>query len=254
MVCPRCGYDNPLGRIFCMGCGEKLDLSRVKSSAQIDREEAEGKPTTAPLKLRLRKTEFKLYPLIKRICRIAVLLLFLIFGFLIWRQPSFKEIPITPEAKESAEETINRLKDAMKSKAKEMADLTEKEVASYIFGKLSYKPAESFLHCALSKILVEFNQGDQVSVVLFWTLNLKTHKHDFIIKYTGNVKVAGNELVFEPHAASLGKCPIPKFLFGWLSHKLGSLGNKFHEEFLAVVKQGWIKVEPGKVTVGPSPV
>ena len=31
LVCEQCGNQNPLGRIFCGGCGAKLDLSRMKS-------------------------------------------------------------------------------------------------------------------------------------------------------------------------------------------------------------------------------
>ncbi len=30
-LCPKCGSDNALGRIFCASCGEKLDLSRMSS-------------------------------------------------------------------------------------------------------------------------------------------------------------------------------------------------------------------------------
>lgn len=29
MTCPKCGTDNPLGRVFCGACGAKLDLRRV---------------------------------------------------------------------------------------------------------------------------------------------------------------------------------------------------------------------------------
>ncbi len=31
LVCPRCGNQNPLGRVFCLVCGSKLDLSRLSS-------------------------------------------------------------------------------------------------------------------------------------------------------------------------------------------------------------------------------
>ena len=29
-VCPKCNYDNELGRIFCHSCGAKLDLTKIK--------------------------------------------------------------------------------------------------------------------------------------------------------------------------------------------------------------------------------
>lgn len=35
VVCPKCGTQNPLGRVFCISCGTRLDLSQM-SSSQID--------------------------------------------------------------------------------------------------------------------------------------------------------------------------------------------------------------------------
>ncbi|MFO7871935.1 MAG: zinc ribbon domain-containing protein [Kiritimatiellia bacterium] len=31
ITCPKCGSENPLGRVFCVSCGNKLDLSRMSS-------------------------------------------------------------------------------------------------------------------------------------------------------------------------------------------------------------------------------
>ncbi|MDI6774194.1 MAG: zinc ribbon domain-containing protein [Verrucomicrobiota bacterium] len=31
LICPKCGNQNPLGRVFCVTCGSKLDLSRMSS-------------------------------------------------------------------------------------------------------------------------------------------------------------------------------------------------------------------------------
>lgn len=43
LICPKCGHDNELGRIFCFGCGDRLDLSAIKA------------PTAAEKKSRQRK-------------------------------------------------------------------------------------------------------------------------------------------------------------------------------------------------------
>ena len=32
VTCPKCGYDNELGRIFCHSCGTKLNLQEIKST------------------------------------------------------------------------------------------------------------------------------------------------------------------------------------------------------------------------------
>jgi len=31
LICENCGVDNPLGRVFCIGCGGKLDLNNMSS-------------------------------------------------------------------------------------------------------------------------------------------------------------------------------------------------------------------------------
>jgi len=35
IICPKCQYDNDLGRIFCAKCGEKLDITKVKAPTSV---------------------------------------------------------------------------------------------------------------------------------------------------------------------------------------------------------------------------
>ena len=37
LICPKCGHDNPLGRIFCHSCGDKLDLNRIKPPSAAEK-------------------------------------------------------------------------------------------------------------------------------------------------------------------------------------------------------------------------
>ncbi|MDD2709557.1 MAG: zinc ribbon domain-containing protein [Verrucomicrobiae bacterium] len=43
LVCPKCQYDNELGRIFCAKCGEKLDLNRVGPQSGVVKRARSGK-------------------------------------------------------------------------------------------------------------------------------------------------------------------------------------------------------------------
>lgn len=51
MRCPECGSDNPEGRLYCQGCGQKLDYSReeieekLSDKAQKEAEEEVEKQT-----------------------------------------------------------------------------------------------------------------------------------------------------------------------------------------------------------------
>jgi uncharacterized membrane protein YvbJ len=35
IICPKCGNDNPLGRVFCGKCGSKLDFSHTSSQEMV---------------------------------------------------------------------------------------------------------------------------------------------------------------------------------------------------------------------------
>lgn len=251
IICPRCNHDNPLGRIFCMKCGERLDLSRVKSPAEMEREKKEGKVSTGSVLQQKAPINYVL--LAKRAARICVLIILAVIGYLLWQQPSLKVIPITQAFKEIGEEKISDLKDAVKSEDKIVREFNEAELASYIEGRLKYTPSEGFFDWALSKVLVELNQNE-VSVVSFWSVGGKNHHHDFIMKHTGKVRVERGSLGFEPRSCSIGKLPIPQFLFGLFSKKLATLADRFKEEFSAAAKQGQVTIEPGKVTVRPAAV
>ena len=37
LICPKCSNDNELGRIFCRGCGDRLDLSAIKPPSAEER-------------------------------------------------------------------------------------------------------------------------------------------------------------------------------------------------------------------------
>ena len=37
LICPKCGNDNELGRIFCHQCGDRLDLSSIKPPSVAER-------------------------------------------------------------------------------------------------------------------------------------------------------------------------------------------------------------------------
>ncbi len=43
IICPKCQYDNDLGRIFCAKCGEKLDISRVRAPSSVRRRAKSGR-------------------------------------------------------------------------------------------------------------------------------------------------------------------------------------------------------------------
>lgn len=43
LQCPKCNHDNELGRIFCIKCGEKLDISKVAPPSGVVRRAKSGK-------------------------------------------------------------------------------------------------------------------------------------------------------------------------------------------------------------------
>jgi len=50
ILCPKCSFDNEMGRIFCHQCGAKLDLDR--SSRRADRAGLVRRKEAAPPRVR----------------------------------------------------------------------------------------------------------------------------------------------------------------------------------------------------------
>lgn len=49
LECPKCHYDNDLGRIFCAKCGEKLDISKIAPPSSVKRRTSAGRSKSIPV-------------------------------------------------------------------------------------------------------------------------------------------------------------------------------------------------------------
>lgn len=58
LECPKCKHDNDLGRIFCVKCGEKLDISKVAPPSGAVRRTRKGK-RQFPMKMIVKGAIFK---------------------------------------------------------------------------------------------------------------------------------------------------------------------------------------------------
>ncbi len=253
IVCPKCGYDNELGRIFCGGCSEKLDLSAIQGP---------GGGLNAPKKKKGffggggDKKKVGIGTWIWRIINWGGMIAIVVICWLLWQAPvDLKSIAVTTEAHESAKEKMTALIDESRAGNGVEVEFTESEIASWLEKEPKWASTESGLALVPSKVRVECGTGE-VTIVVVGTGNASSHKHDFIAKFKGKLVMNGKQLDFQREKLTVGKCPIPgKFLQDVMRDKfMQGLADIFKEQLDAIGTQQQIRVEPGKIIIGPPPM
>ena len=178
--------------------------------------------------------------------------------WLLWQAPvDLKSIAVTPEAHEAAKDLLAQLIDDSRTGATSAAqfEFTEAEIASWLEKEPKWPSNESGIALVPSKVRVECGAGE-VTIVVVGTANMSSHKHDFIAKFKGKLVVTGKQVDFQRTSLTVGKCPIPgKFLQDVVRDKFTQgLADIFKEQLDAIGGQQQIRVEPGKIIVGPPPM
>lgn len=242
IVCPKCNYDNELGRIFCGGCGEKLNLEEIKGPESIKKKRRwfgggkEGKKLT-PFKL------------VMRILQLCFWILVILVGYLAWQTPPTKGIPTSDADFESASDKLGKLVDA--KRADELLpriEFTESEIASWLEKKPEWPNVSEGFNFALTGLRLEC-EHDSLTIVAIITGNYQAHKKEFTFKFTGKPKITGGKLTFHANSVSVGKCPVPKFLYNFVMGRVAEFASRVDEELSAAAHQGFIQVLPGFIAI-----
>jgi hypothetical protein len=117
--CPKCGHDNDLGRIFCVECGEKLDISKVSAPSGIRRRKKGGSAQSKGQMIGGAVVKVIKLTFLAAVCAVLTLL---------WLQPDFQRK--TFGVNELASYVANRtqMEDALRNQQSAKIVLTEPEV------------------------------------------------------------------------------------------------------------------------------
>lgn len=226
VTCGSCGKGNPLGRLYCMGCGTKLEVTE-KSLAQARLRDVSQRP-----------------PVLVRVLRMLVTasLLAILVSIL---------LPVTPAGRMGSANDSNvmarkltSLRDTLQEDRSATYRISEAEINAYLAGALKRSPPSSSWGLDLKRINVALGAGELLVL-------LETVRGPFTL--TQELRVApvqrDGRWQFDVVGMRMGRLPLPAFLADPLAARsAGAFSSLAKEreviERLAVfeVTTGWIQV------------
>jgi hypothetical protein len=203
LICPKCGYSNELGRIFCHQCGAKLDLDKIK-------------PTSGGRVVR-RKGLWSVKRILDRLVWVVILAL-LVWGiYSIGQVPDIQPVKFTNAALLAAENKRLDLEQLLLRRKRNGAEFTMKLTAADLNVYLGSLGLEKRTNSgpAVVPITLQVELGDgtlKLNLLGIAKLGDALSKKIFI-SYTGVPTTENGRFEFRPVAAAIGQIPIhPKIL------------------------------------------
>jgi hypothetical protein len=252
--CTVCGYDNPLGRVHCVQCGTKLDLSKVVP---------EGTKVKGKGVVYLGKSGVKrhtVYQTIWKLVDLAVFLALVAAIVLMWLESPIKDIQAGAMHALAAKGKLDAVATAVQVSAplKAPVEFTEQEINAYINDPaspraLAYPPptAGSF-GVRIARYQIELSEG-VVTVVAVGEIKFGALTKRIIIQAGGQLAGDMGQRRLNVATASIGRLPLRRLPWG---DRLASICadqffrfQTYDEEWKLIQRVSGIRLGAGKVIV-----
>lgn len=240
LICQKCGYDNELGRIFCHGCGTKLDLDSMKPPKVLQNKGRSAGPGRV----------------VRRVMDVALLLAAVGIVYLLWQVAEMPPAQPNSEALVSLDRKRMELDTAETTGQARTMALTEDEVNAYFAG-LSFGKAEGKgIELVPVRIHAVLGEG-VVTIMLLDRLQLGSSFHKMLsFTFMGRATVRDGEFRFESSGGALGRLPLHPQIVSTVSFTerfLGGTLRNLGRDKQLLDKLRSVVVEPGKVTLRYAP-
>lgn len=252
--CSVCRYDNPLGRVHCLQCGTKLDLSKVVP---------EGTKVKGGGAIYLGKSDKPRRPILKTIGKLfdlAVFLLLVAVIVVMLQEPPVKDVATSAMHALVAKGKLDGVGTAVKlgSRLPVPVEFTEQEINAYLNDvasphHLTYPPPSSGgFGVRIARYQIEFLENE-VGLVAIGEIRAGNFTKRIIIRATGRFVGSAGQRRLEFTTASMGRLPLHKLPGG--NRLAGFVGDQFFrfagydEEWKLIQAVGDLRVAPGKIVV-----
>jgi len=243
LTCPKCGFDNELGRIFCHQCGAKLDLDQIKSPAQ-------GGP-----KIR-RRGAWTWRRVARRALDVAVIAFLVWVIYLLCQVPEVRPFKPTNADLLAADNKRLQLDEIMLQQKPAFLEVSEEELNTFI-GSLGFnKPRGTGFEVVPVTLRTKLDDG-VVELIFVGEVRIgSAFSKKIYVSYTGAPVIDDGQFEFRPVSACVGRMPIhPRLLqtTGLIQDSFARLLDKFDHERDLLDKLNSISVKPGKVVLSYRP-
>lgn len=252
--CPVCGYDNPLGRVHCLQCGTKLDLSKVVP---------EGTKVKGGGAVYLGKGDKPRRPVLKTLWKLLDLVVFLVLAVaivLMLQESPVKDLQTGAMHALAAKGKLDGVAAAVKLGAPlpGPVEFSEQEINAYLNDAasphhLTYPPATgSGFGVRIVRYQVELSEGE-VALVAVGEIKAGNFARRLIIRAAGRFVGGAGQRRLEFPAATIGMLPLHVLpggdrLAGMFAKQFFQFAG-YDEEWKVIQSVGDVRVGPGKVVV-----
>jgi hypothetical protein len=241
LTCPKCGFDNELGRIFCHRCGARLNLSEIKP------------PVRGGKRLR-KRTGPGVGRLLGRLVKLACAVALVFAVYLAWQVPAIRPIRTTGADLAAADAKRFELQQLANHPGPRTIVITEAELNAFI-DSLEFEKAEGKLTLAPTDLQIEFGHG-VVTVIFLGRLDVGPWQKPIFLSYTGIPTIENESFTFKPVAGAIGALPVHPWLLqttGLFNRYFGRVFARLDREKQLLDKLSSIRVERQRVVLQYQP-
>ncbi|MCX6899443.1 MAG: hypothetical protein NT105_12165 [Verrucomicrobia bacterium] len=252
--CKACNYDNPIGRVHCMQCGAKIDLSMV-----VTEDQATGAKGEVVVKVQKAGAAASIGRTIRKIISLAILAMLAVVGLLVWQQMPAEDVPMSAAFALAAKGRVDTLAQAQERGTPLTITFNNQEINSYLNDPASPQhvkftpdnPAAVFLP-RWSKYQIELGSG-RFTALAVAEVRIKSFSKQFIFRSSGSFVDSADGRRVKWSTAFIGRLPLHALPGGDVAAQIfGSLCFKFEgfdAEWKLLKEARAVALTPGNAVV-----
>jgi len=219
LICPKCGNDNELGRIFCHQCGDRLDLSSIKPPSVAERKRRLFKAEA------IRSTRFLVNLVILGVLILAVALICL----------TPPVVPIQSSNTDLVASDTKRMELDRLGKGKKGGQVmvTEAQLNAFFNQRPFRKATGAGIELTPVALRIHLNES-RVQMEFLGTTHFGSYfEKKLYLAYEGQPTVQDGKFDFKPTGGWIGKLPIHPLLLritSFFESRFGRMFNEFSSE------------------------